>query len=253
MVRRGFVLGLALASVSLLSGSPAAGGDGKVLEKAAKAKKGTYFLKSNLPYVSGRHAFGAYKKPLVECSVEGLNTKSAGEFGGGLYHVEGRTLSLRINDQVKVEDLDYDDDEAQLEIEVEGTGRTGGGDGVVAFVKLRGIEDFDRCWNEVFSDVSIETKYDWTDEVKRAVAARRVNNGMSREMVLVAVGNPETIEKSVEDGKNIETWHVQTGEGTKMGFFAMSVGDKREIAIKFIDGVVVGFESAASSGQLKVK
>ena len=132
---------LTFLMLCLVSSAPAQGGPGKVLEKALKTKKGTYFLKSNLPYVSGRHPFGVYKKPLVMCSAEGLNTQQAGEFGAGWYNAEGRTMSLRINDQVKVEDFDYDDDENQLEIELEGTGRTAGGEAVVAFVRLGGVEE----------------------------------------------------------------------------------------------------------------
>ena len=244
---------LAFVALLLICSAPAQAGPGKVLKKAVKAKKGIYFLKSNLPYVSGRHPFGVYKKPLVVCSAEGLNTKQAGEFGVGWYHAEGRMMSLRINDQVKVEDIDYDDDENQLDIEVEGTGRTAGGEGVVAFVRLGGIDEFERCWNEVFSEVSIETKYEWPDSVKRDVLARRVTNGMTREMVLVAVGNPERIDKSLEDGKEAETWHIQTGEGSNVGFWTMSTGDKREAAVKFIDGVVVRSELVAAGSQPKVK
>ena len=246
----GPLAGLALL---LISSAPTEAGPGKVLEKAVKAKKGTYFLKSNLPYVSGRHPFGIYKSPLVACSAEGLNIKQAGELGFGWYHAEGRTMSLRINDQVKVVDVDYDDDEDQFEIEVEGTGRTDGGESVVALVRLGGIDEFERCWNEIFSEASIETKYEWPEAVKRDVLARRVTNGMTWEMVLVAVGNPERIDKSLEGGKETETWHIQAGEGSNVGFFIMSVGDKREAAVKFIDGVVVGMESASAGNQMKVK
>jgi len=244
---------LTFLMLCLVSSAPAQGGPGKVLEKALKTKKGTYFLKSNLPYVSGRHPFGVYKKPLVMCSAEGLNTQQAGEFGAGWYNAEGRTMSLRINDQVKVEDFDYDDDENQLEIELEGTGRTAGGEAVVAFVRLGGVEEFDRCWNEIFSDVSIETKYEWPESTKKDVLARKVTNGMTREMVLVALGNPERVDKTLEGGKEAETWHVQVGAGTSVGYFTMSVGDKREAAVKFVDGVVVGLESTGAGTQMKVK
>ena len=246
---------LALLVLCVVASTPArAAGPGKVLERAVKAKKGTYFLKSNVPYVSGRHPFGVYKKPLLKCSAEGLNTEQTGEFGAGWYNAEGKTMSLRINDQVKVDDHDYDDDDQQLEIELVGAGRTSDdAEGVVAFVRLGGIEDFERCWNEVFSDVSIETKYDWPEEVRRDVLARRVTNGMTREMVLVALGNPERVDKTLEEGKEAETWHIQVGTGSSVGYWTMSVGDKREAAVKFIDGVVVGSESAAPANQMKVK
>lgn len=244
---------LSFVVLSLVASAPAQAGPGKVLEKALKAKKGTYFLKSNLPYVSGRHPFGVYKKPLVMCSAEGLNTQQTGEFGAGWYNAEGKTMSLRINDQVKVDDFDYDDDENQLEIELEGTGRTPGGEAVVAFVRLAGAEDFERCWSEVFSDVSIETRYEWPEATRKDVLARKVTNGMTREMVLVALGNPERVDKTLEGGKEAETWHVQMGAGSSVGYFTMSVGDKREAAVKFVDGVVVGLESASTSGHMKVK
>jgi hypothetical protein len=244
---------LAFVVLCLFCAPLQAAGPWKVLEKAMKAKKGTYFLKTNLPYVSGRHPFGVYKKPLVMCTAEGLNTQQSGEFGAGWYNVEGKTMSLRINDQVKVDDYDYDDDESQLEIELAAAGRTADGESVVAFVRLAGAEDFERCWNEVFSDVSIETRYEWPEPVKQDVLARKVANGMTQEMVLVALGNPERIDKTLEDGKQVEVWHIQMGAGSSVGYWTMSVGDKREAAIKFVDGVVVGTESAAAGKQLKVK
>jgi hypothetical protein len=50
-----------------------------------------------------------------------------------------------------------------------------------------------------------------------------------------------------------ETWHIQAGAGSNVGYFTMSVGDKREAAVKFVDGVVVGLESVGAGNQMKVK
>jgi hypothetical protein len=53
---------------------------------------------------------------------------------------------------------------------------------------------------------------------------------MTHEMVLVALGNPERIDKTLEGGTEAETWHIQTGTGSSVGIFTMSVGDKRGAA-----------------------
>lgn len=247
-------LGLGLSAgalASLLAVAPVLGAN--EVEKAAKAKKGRYFLKANLPYVSGRHAFGTYKKPLVTCTAEGLRTQGEAEIKGGLFNIEGRTLSLRINDEIAVDDIEYDGDDDQMDIEVQGKGRTQGGSGVVAFRGLRSLAEFEACWNEVFSDLSIEKKYEWPEDVRRLVLDRQVTNGMSREQVLVALGNPDRMSKTTESGQEVEIWVVQMGEGSKMGYFSMKAADRREVAIRFLAGKVASFESNNAGSDLKVK
>lgn len=241
-------LALALAAVGAAEG-------GKKFHRAidAKSRRGPHYLKVNLPYVSGSHVMGTYKRPLVICSQDGLNTKGAAEFSGSWFHAEGRTTSLRINDVVRIDETDWDGDERELDIELKAAGRSRGrGEGVVKFSELRELADFDRCWDEVFSDVSIETRYDWPEEIRRAVVSRRVEQGMTRDMVLVALGNPDRITRTHEGGADHETWFVPLGRGLKVGYLHAS-GSFEMALVRFVDGRVTEFDSDGDGAQLKVR
>lgn len=237
-----------------LAATPARAGNGKQIKKLVEQKRGAvFYLRSNVPYVSGTHAFGVYKKPLIRCTPKGLEAGEAAEMTAGFGHAEGRTLSLRINDQVGVDEVDYEKDDDEIKVEIKGAGRSiGKGLGVIALVGLVTPAELESCWNEIFSTVSIETKYDWTEEIRQAVVARKVTQGMTRDMVLVALGLPDKVTKATANGKDEETWLVQEGEGTKMGYMRAPTSDKREVSIRFVDGRVVLFEGRGGS-DLKVK
>ena len=229
---------------------------GSQLKKAMKEKaKGTYYLKTNVPYFQGRHAYGTFKKPLVTVTPsEGPKIAASADVQGGVFHAEARRLALRVNDPVKTDDIDWDSDDQTLEIELEGTGRAKDAEGVLKFAGMQSLADFEKCWEQTFSDVSIEQKYDWPEDIKKAVVERKVLPGMTPEQVMVAVGNPEKITQGEEDGKKVEIWTIQRGEGGKMGFWTMKTGDKQEIEIAFADGKVVriGGEEEAQPG-IKLK
>jgi hypothetical protein len=238
----------------LALGRAHAGGSAAEIKKAMKEKKGTYYLRTNVPYYQGRHAYGTFKRAIVTVSPsEGVKTGDAAEVQAGLFHAEGRRLVLRVNDPVKVDEFEWDDDENALDIELEGTGRAGEGDGVIRFTNLSGVGDFDKCWKESFSDVSIETKYDWPDEIKKAVVQREIREGMTKEQALVALGNPDRVTRTTDQGRSIEIWQIQRGEGAKMGFWSMKMGDRKEMEIKFVDGKVadIGGDDAKSGVKLK--
>jgi len=246
---------LTLASCLIAAGSVSARDTGGDIKKAVKQKAAkSWYLKTNVPYFQGRHAYGTFKRPLVMVTAkDGVKIEQSAEIQGGAFHAEGRRLVLRVNDVVKIEDTSWDSDENSFEIEMEGTGRTGEGEGVLKFINLTSMDDFEKCWTATFSDVSIEQKYDWPAAVKTAVVARKVEIGMTPEQVLVAVGDPEKVSRSTDGGKKVEVWTIQRGEGAKMGFWTVKAGDKQEMEIRFIDGVVVQVGGAEESAGVKLK
>lgn len=244
---------LAVAAACLLP-SIAWCADAAGIKKAMKEKsKGTYYLKTNVPYLQGRHAYGVYRKPVVFVSpAEGVKIQSSADVEAGVFTAKGRRLVLRVNDPVKVDEFDWDADDSSLEIELEGTGRAEGA-GVLKLTGLQTVADFEKCWDEAFSDVSIEQKYDWPDGIKKAVVQREVQEGMSREQVMVAVGNPERVTRTSEDGKEVEVWVIQQGEGAKMGFWKTKIGDKQEMEIRFVDGKVAQIGAREEQPTVKLK
>jgi hypothetical protein len=232
-----------------------AGDLGADIKKAMKEKsQGTYYLKTNCPYLQGRHAYGTFKQPVVTVTAgDGVKILSSADLEAGVFAAKGRRLTLRVNDPVKVDEFEWRSDENALEIELAGTGRAGDGEGVLKFVNLQSIADFGKCWSEAFSDVSIEQKYDWPEAIKKAVVERRVLEGMTKEQVLVALGDPERITRSTDQGKQVEVWIIQQGEGSKMGFWTAKVGDKREMEIRFVDGRVTQIGGAEEQPGVKLK
>ncbi|HET9481320.1 MAG TPA: hypothetical protein VFP98_06140, partial [Candidatus Polarisedimenticolia bacterium] len=222
---------------------------------AAREKaKGTWYLKTNAPYLQGRHAYGTYKKPVVMVSpAEGVQIGKSAEVEAGVFTAKGRRLVLRVNDPVKIDEFEWESEDSTLELELEGTGRAEG-PGVIMFTNLKSLADFEKCWNEAFSEVSIETKYDWPDDIRKMVVAREVKDGMTPEQVMVAVGTPERVTRSKnEAGKDVEVWVIQQGEGAKMGFWKMKVGDKQEMEIQFVDGRVTQIGAASEQPAVKLK
>ena len=246
---------LTLASCLIAAGSVSARDTGGDIKKAVKQKAAkSWYLKTNVPYFQGRHAYGTFKRPLVMVNAkDGVKIEQSAEIQGGAFHAEGRRLVLRVNDVVKIEDSSWDDDENTFEVELEGTGRTGEGEGVLKFVDMTSIDDFEKCWSAAFSDVSIEQKYDWPANIKSAVVERKVEVGMTPEQVLVAVGDPEKVSRSTDGGKKVEVWTIQRGEGAKMGFWTLKAGDKQEMEIRFIDGKVSQIGGAEESSGVKLK
>ncbi len=246
---------IVLLSSLLIPAVAWAGNTGTEVKKAVKAKAGgTYYLKTNVPYFQGRHAYGTFKKPIVVVTAaDGPSIPGSSEVQAGAFHAEARRLALRVNDPVQVDEFEWESEDGSLEIELEGTGHAEGSSGVLKFTGLKSVADFENCWQQTFSDVSIEQKYDWPEEIKKAVVERKVLMGMTPEQVLVAVGNPERVTRTSEGGKPVEIWTIQRGEGGRMGFWTMKVGDKQEMDIRFTDGKVsqIGGDSAAPDVKLK--
>jgi hypothetical protein len=241
--------------MTLLTAGPAAAeGAGDIKQAMKEKSKGTHYLKTNAPYMQGRHAYGTFKKPVVTVSPKGgVKIEGSAEVQASAFHAEGRRLSLRVNDPVTVDEFEWDAEDKSLEIELEGTGRAEDGEGVLKFVNLNSVADFKKCWNDTFSSAPIETKYDWPADIKKAVANREVRDGMTREQVMVALGNPERVSRSSEGGRQVETWVVQRGEGAKMGFWSMKTGDKREMEVRFVNGRVVQIGGSSEQPTVKLK
>ncbi len=249
------VLAVAAAAGLLAAGSPARAADlGSEIKKAMKEKAGkTWYLKTSLPYLYGRHPYGVFKRPLVTVTpADGTDIQESPEMQGSIVHAEGRRLELRVNDPIAVKDFEWQKGEQLLDLEVAGTGAAKESEGVLRFQKMTTMADFETCWSETFSDVSIETKYDWPDDIKKAVRNREVREGMVPEMVVVALGNPERMTTETKDSKKVEVWVFQMGEGTRMGYWTQKMGDKKEVEVRFAEGKVIQVGTAASEAP-KVK
>lgn len=245
---------LALAVTLFLCAVPAGAKLSKPDQKEAKKMlKGTLYMRLDAPYASGRHAWGTYKRPLVEISPEGSQTEADYEVNASWWHADSTYWGIRINDPVKLDEADFDDDE--VEIELEGEGPAEDEETVVKFVDIHSLDDFRAAFDQTFSTVPLQDQHDdWSAEIKQAIADRELINGMTKRQAFYVVGTPQEFRKSDEDGVEVETWTVRTFSGTKMGFWTVrseGAGGSPYV-IRFEDGVLVNASESGSSSEFSL-
>jgi hypothetical protein len=85
---------------------------------------------------------------------------------------------------------------------------------MVDFVHLKTLEDFKKAFDRTFSRVPLQDAHpEWPAEVRKAVAERRVIEGMTREQAAAVVGTPVSVETSNAQGVEVEVWHPRSTKG----------------------------------------
>jgi hypothetical protein len=232
---------------------PAATAWGELAKAQRKQVKGlfdgTLYLRIDAPCATGRHSFGVYKRPLVEVSPEGTNTDAENEFNASWWHADSTYWGIRVNDPVEFDELEFDGTE--VEIELEGVGPAEDNSTVVKFVGIETLDDFQAAFDRTFSRQPLQDEHeDWSDEIKQAIADRRLVNDMNKRQVYYITGNPVRFEKKEEDGKQVEIWYTRQDRGMKLGYFGVKAGETTGLpaTIRFEDGQVVdAVETGTSS------
>ncbi|MDA8016639.1 MAG: hypothetical protein MPN21_04250 [Thermoanaerobaculia bacterium] len=244
----------ALIAVLSLVAVPADAELSKPDRKAVKKMlDGTLYMRIDAPYASGRHAWGTYKRPLVEVSPEGSETNADYEVNASWWHADSTYWGIRVNDSVELDEVDFDDGE--VEIELEGVGTAEDEATVVKFVEIHSLDDFQAAFDQTFATVPLQDLHDdWPADIKQAIADRTLVDGMTKRQAYYVVGTPQQFQKSEENGVEIETWTVRTFRGTKMGFWRIKsdapAGDSQ--VIRFEDGVLINASQAGSSSDFSL-
>jgi flagellar basal body rod protein FlgC len=234
------LLKLALVLALLLPVTNAWGLSKEGRKEAKSMLKGTLYLRMDAPCATGRHSFGVYKRPLVEVSPEGSNTDTDTTLTASWWHADSTYWGIRINDSVKVEEVDFDD--AEVDIEFEGVKEAEDKASVVRFVNIRTLDDFKKAFDQTFSTQPLQDLHDdWSDEIKEAVGERELKNGMSKRQAFYITGSPKSFEKKNEDGNEVEIWHLRQDNGMKMGYFRAKAGEKSGLpsSLRFENGKLV--------------
>jgi hypothetical protein len=226
----------------------------KADRKAAKAYlAGTLYFRIDAPCGTGRHPMGTYMFPLVEVSPDGVNTEGDTGFSAGWYHAQSTYWGVGPNDTVQLDELSFEDDDT-IEVEVEGVGRTEGNDTVIKLVNIHSLDDFKKAADRAFAHVPLQDEHsDWSPEVKKSIADRRLMQGMTKRQVFYVTGTPESVKETEENGKKTEVWTMRQNKGMQIGFWAVSTGSPSAgmpKTLRFIDGKLEEFEASASNGQV---
>ncbi len=234
------VLALGLAA-------PATAGISRQDKKAAKQMfSSTLYLRVDAPCTQGRHPYGVYQSPLVEISPTSVNTQTQDGASFGWFHAQSTVWSVRINDPVKLDELDWEEEEGTVEVELEGVGPADDHDTVLRFVGIQSLQDFQRAFELAFSRQPLQEEHpEWPAEIRQAIGNRLLLNGMTKRQAFFVVGMPVRVEKKTEEGKEIETWTLHT-RGIEFGFFGVKsgVGGAAPETLRFEDGLLVSAATA---------
>lgn len=232
--------------------APSAGALTRAEQKTAKAMlKGNLYLRIDVPSEKGRHPYGIYYRPLVKVSPSGANTAVENQMNFGWFHAGSTDWSVRVNDVVELDDIDFDND--VVELELEGVGASNGRDTALEFVQIRTLADFEAAFNHTFSRVPLQDEHpEWPVEVRQAIAERQLREGMTKRQAFYVVGGPESIVKTTEDGKAIETWTLRQ-QGLQFGFFGSSAPQPQAArTLRFVDGLLTLSEGRIPGSELKL-
>jgi hypothetical protein len=87
---------------------------------------------------------------------------------------------------------------------------------IVTFVGLKTLADFKAAFDRTFSKVPLQDEHlEWSAEIRKAVAERRLVLGMTPEQAYRVTGNPVSVEKLEENGSKVEIWRLR--EKAKVG------------------------------------
>jgi hypothetical protein len=245
------ILSWGLGALVLLTAAPAARAQlsRADLKQANSYLKGTLYARIDIPCGTGRHPFGTYKIPLVEVSPNGVNTDDEQTFQAGWYHAQSTYWGIAPNDTLQFDEMEFEGDTAEAEFE--GVGKSEGNDTVVKFVGIRSLDDFKKAVDRTFSRVPLQDEHsDWPDDVKKAIADRRLVQGMTKRQVFCVTGSPESFQESEEKGKKVEVWHLRQNKGIQIGFWTASSQTASGLpsTLRFVDGKLASFDTSGAGG-----
>lgn len=218
-----------------------------------KMLQGTLYMRIDAPCATGRHPFGVYKRPLVEVSPEGVNSEAEEAMTASWWHADSTYWGIRVNDPVKLDEIDEEDE--GIEIELEGVGPVEDESTVILLVGVSTLADAEAAVERAFARVPLQDEHDdWPQEIKDGIAERRLMEGMTKRQAYYITGRPESFEKRTEDGKEVEIWHLRESKGMKISFFYAKAGEESGLpsTIRFVDGKLVEGGSSGSDDSFSI-
>jgi hypothetical protein len=210
------------------------------LRTAAKMVEKKFFMRLDAPCIYGaKTPAGLWFDPLLEVSPTGhrllpipqLSKKQYIYWGSGPNDPVGYGTVRAIGDTVFVW--------------LEGR-KPAANEFVIAFTNIRNLDDFKAAFERAFSPVPLEEAHpEWPSEVRNAVRARNIIEGMTKEQAFCVVGVPESIESTLENGISVEIWHPRQENGTRQPYHNMKPNRTGyPAALKFADNKLIAIEKS---------
>jgi hypothetical protein len=125
----------------------------------------------------------------------------------------------------------------------------------IRFVQIKSLDDFKKAFDLILANKPLQDEHpEWPEEIRRAIAARNVVEGMTKAQAFMIVGTPIGVEEGEKDGKKTETWFPRqdTGAAASWGKVA-STETGFPISLQFSDGKVVNIVRKSGSVKIDIK
>lgn len=215
----------------------------KDLKAAAQMVKGTLYLRIDLPChyfspgvsfwnssaISIGRSMATWVEPLVEITPSEVRAHSAMP-----EHLAGDVIwRFGPNDPVRLGKAYYNGD--LIDVDVEGLPPKKH-EVIARFVGINTLEDFKAAFGRTFSTVPLQDEHpEWPEEIRKAVAERRVILGMTPDQAYCVLGQAVKKEKTRENGVEVETWNPRQTAVHSIEAKALMPTDFPK-SLKFVDG-----------------
>ncbi|MGA2325950.1 MAG: hypothetical protein ABSH05_06645 [Bryobacteraceae bacterium] len=242
-----------VASVFLFVPAGRAELSGNDRQQAKKMIEGTLYLRIDAPCMYEIGGFGLGVEPLVEVSPTGYKVAGSPVASGEKKRGKRKTVywGFAPNDPVAHGALRWSGDSVIAWLE--GL-RPKNNEVMVRFVQIKTLDDFKAVFDQTFSKVPLQDEHpEWPAEIRKAIADRRVIEGMTKRQAFCVIGTPINIQTSTENGVEVETWFPRQENGTVVTFRRLkSTATGYPALVKFAGGKLTTIEMTSRAQDLKL-
>jgi hypothetical protein len=244
-MRLALALALLLALPASLSIVPTAeAGMSKADEKAAAAAwndaakaayPGTVWALKDLPVYTGTTMNIPWISPVVEVMPDNIKIETTTVIQGTYAGAKSVWYGVRANDKLTFKEASFDDGVVALAFV--GTEGSKGRDTKIKITGATSLADVQAKLDEILSKTD-PVDPSWPEDIKKAIANRKVVNGMTKKQVYLSVGEPTSATtQDIGGGKKVDMWVPRTNNGLRIGFANASMEmTNYPQYIKFQDG-----------------
>jgi len=206
--------------------------------------RGIMYLRNNVPCRVRSGAWGIGAEPITEVSPSSV------DWDRNLKLIEGQTTGKRRfgvdtvswlfgpNDGIQYAKL-YFKPNGVVDLYAEGV-KPKKEEVWIRFVDINSKDDFQKAFDVILSNKPLQDEHpDWPDDIRHAIAQRKVIAGMTKAQAFAVVGTPIGAESKDEGGQKVETWFPRQDTGTT-GSYRKVIGGATgfPVSIRFVDGKV---------------
>lgn len=226
---------------------------GQDRQQAKKMIEGTLYLRIDAPCKYEIGGFGLGVEPLVEVSPTDYKVEGSPVASAEKKSKKRKTVywGFGPNDPVAHGALQWSGD--AVIVWLEGLAPNNN-EVMVRFIQIKTLDDFKAAFGQTFSKMPLQDEHpEWPPEIRKAIAERRVVEGMTKRQAFCVVGTPINIQTTTENGVEVETWFPRQENGTVVTFRRLkSTATGYPALLKFAGGKLAVIEKTSRAQELKL-